>query len=80
MRDMGVPRRLESNTFQSPLVRLLNTHSNAAFNGYRDSRVAVDYRMLTKQDALPGRETTRHDSRQGHEAMSLPVEAVSSRP
>ena len=79
MRYVRVSRRLEGDSLQSPLSRLLDTDSHTAINSHRDGWMAIDHGMLAEQDALSGRETTRHGARLGHEPMSLPVEAVSSR-
>ena len=76
---MRVLRRLERNAFQGPLFRLTDTDSDATVNRYCYSRVAIDYGVLTKQDTFSGCEPTRHGVRLGHEPMSLPVGAVSSR-
>ena len=71
--------QLPSRDLPSPLVRLLDTDPHTAVNSHRDGRMSIDYGVFAEQDALTGREASRHGARLGHEPMSLPVGAVSSR-
>ena len=57
---MRVPGGLEWLTLEKPFIGAFHTNSYSLLNGHGYSRMAEDYRMLSKEDALSWCECAVH--------------------